>query len=279
MHKRATEVSQLAQEEAPRAFYEGKWIDTNRSVRSLRNILIKKERFFVRQLARKQGALLDLGCGGGWSFFTRFATVVGIDLSFASLQNARQVYSLATQGAITRLPFADASFDVVVSLDVFGHVAPQYKDALLAEVYRVLKPGGATLHYIETLSNDPLSTFSRGSPELHERYFVAPEGHIGAESPADTFARFRRAGFSPVYEIPAYKGFIYVERFLQYFDNEYCEQSQLIRAMVALLRPVVRFSPAKLVANLGITLCFEMFDPLLPTDWAGGALVCYTRPA
>jgi SAM-dependent methyltransferase len=269
----------LAHDETPREFYEGKWIRTNTSARSLKNIIVKKERFFLRALRGQSGALLDLGCGGGWRFFRRFQPIVGLDISFTSLQNARQIYTLATQGAVTRLPFADNAFDFVASLDVLGHIPFEYKDALLAEIHRVLKPGGTTLHYIETRSTDPLSRFSRSQPHLHQRYFIDPEGHIGTESPADTFQRFRRAGFHPVAEMPVYKGFIYVERFLQYFDNEFKEHSALIRAMSAALRPIGQRKTLSLAANLFITLCFELFDPLLPDAWAGGALVAYQKPA
>ena len=38
------------------------------------------------------------------------------------------------------LPFADAAFDVVFSKDALLHVPD--KDALFAEIFRVLKPGG-----------------------------------------------------------------------------------------------------------------------------------------
>jgi phosphoethanolamine N-methyltransferase len=44
------------------------------------------------------------------------------------------------QGPPGRLPFADASFDLVFSKDAFIHVAD--KAALFAEVFRVLRPGG-----------------------------------------------------------------------------------------------------------------------------------------
>jgi ubiquinone/menaquinone biosynthesis C-methylase UbiE len=271
-------AAHLAYAETPREFYEAKWVKTNASVRSLRNLLVKKERFFVRTLGGKRGTLLDLGCGGGWSFFRQFDLSIGLDVSLTSLYNAQTVYTDATLGSVTRIPLADNSCDVVVSLDVLGHIPFGYKDDLLAEIYRVLKPGGATVHYIETLSNDPLSRFSRSYPELHEAHFVAPEGHIGVESPSDTFARFRQAGFVPVHEVPVYKGFIYLDRFMQYFDNEFREKSQVIRAMTTMFRPLVQSKYITLAINLLITLCFEVCDPLLPNTWAGGALVYYKKP-
>ena len=44
-------------------------------------------------------------------------------------------------GTINAMPFADASFSVVVSLDVLSHAAVDPKQAL-AEMLRVLQPGG-----------------------------------------------------------------------------------------------------------------------------------------
>lgn len=263
--------------EPTQAFYEGKWTETDLSAGSLRNLLVKKERFFLRQLRGRRGIVLDMGCGGGWRYFTRLGKVVGLDLSHASLRNARQIYPLAVQASGTALPFADATFDFVVSLDLLGHIPVQEKGRLVSEIWRVLRPGGQTVHYVETLSEDPMNTFARRYPDLYYRHVVAPEGHVGLETPAATFERFRRAGFTPVYERPVYKGAVYVERFVQYFDNAYREHSRLIRLLVAVLRPLTRIKPLALLANLLVTLYFEAFDPILPEGWAGGVLVCYAR--
>ena len=47
------------------------------------------------------------------------------------------------EGDATQMPFADRSFTGVVSFTMLHHVpSPELQDRLLAEVYRVLKPGG-----------------------------------------------------------------------------------------------------------------------------------------
>lgn len=51
--------------------------------------------------------------------------------------------------SVTRLSFADGSFDIVVSLDVFEHV-PEFGRAL-AECFRVLRPGGSLLFSVPFL--------------------------------------------------------------------------------------------------------------------------------
>ena len=73
---------------------------------------------------------------------------VGIDPSPAMLQvarrNANTEASRATfkVAAIEALPFESGHFDVVFSSCMLHHLAPELKRAGLAEVYRVLKPGG-----------------------------------------------------------------------------------------------------------------------------------------
>lgn len=102
--------------------------------------------------------VLDLGCGRGRHLHAlywheRALDVTGLDLDFADLGAAidgffelppppetpprSAVFSVGDAG---RLPFADASFDVVICCEVLEHLPDV--DAALAEITRVLKPGG-----------------------------------------------------------------------------------------------------------------------------------------
>jgi phosphoethanolamine N-methyltransferase len=96
--------------------------------------------------------ILDIGCGIGGPAFemvrTHGADVVGIDLeaplveramrSAAELDlNDRCEFQVVSAGP---LPFADESFDVVVSSGAFTQTPD--KAEILAEAHRVLKPGG-----------------------------------------------------------------------------------------------------------------------------------------
>ena len=88
--------------------------------------------------------VLDLGCGKG-RFAARLAEsgaeVVGIDLSAAMLAEAEGLARV--RGSARRLPFAAATFDAVVAVEVFEHLAAV--DAVLREVRRVLQPGGVVV--------------------------------------------------------------------------------------------------------------------------------------
>jgi len=97
-------------------------------------------------------AVLDLGCGNGWLapvFLEHGYRYAGCDFP-DSMKGVREGSPAAAllrpiEPALYRLPFADASFDFVFSNQVFEHV--QDYPAVLAEIHRVLKPGGAGLHF------------------------------------------------------------------------------------------------------------------------------------
>ena len=87
--------------------------------------------------------VLDLGCGKGRfsrALAERGATVVGLDLSSAMLDGAAEIDRV--RASARRLPFGPASFDGVVAVEVFEHLAPASLDQVCREIRRVLRPGG-----------------------------------------------------------------------------------------------------------------------------------------
>ncbi len=97
--------------------------------------------------------VLDIGCGGGVDAFIAAITVgpegkvVGIDMipemlerAEANLQKAPFKNLSFELASAEDLPFPDEDFDVVISNGVFNLIPDKVK--ALAEVYRVLKPGG-----------------------------------------------------------------------------------------------------------------------------------------
>jgi ubiquinone/menaquinone biosynthesis C-methylase UbiE len=106
---------------------------------------------------------LDLGCGQGWyasELARRGYTMYGVDPSRGQIAQAAQhcresqtQVELATYDGVT-LPFPDASFDFAYSVNVLHHVpTPDAQRALLAEVMRVLKPGGRFLLHEMNVEN------------------------------------------------------------------------------------------------------------------------------
>jgi len=90
--------------------------------------------------------VLEVGCGTGL-ILERLALVAkraeGIDLSPGMLEKARSRGLSVKEASATALPFADGSFDTVVSFKVLAHV-PDIAGAL-AEMARVCRPGGRVL--------------------------------------------------------------------------------------------------------------------------------------
>lgn len=86
--------------------------------------------------------LLDLGCGRGryWPHWQAWGVdVTGIDISRKSLAPGNQ-RAFRVIGSLARLPWADASFDVVCLLETLQHL-PEPAVAV-CEAARVLVPGG-----------------------------------------------------------------------------------------------------------------------------------------
>ena len=96
--------------------------------------------------------VLDIGAGTGAlarRCANRGAEAVGLDPSEGMLARARE--KLTGQAGVEfrqvaqpflQIPFPDESFDAVVSTYAFHHVPPEQKAAAMAEMHRVLKPGG-----------------------------------------------------------------------------------------------------------------------------------------
>jgi ubiquinone/menaquinone biosynthesis C-methylase UbiE len=94
--------------------------------------------------------VLDVGVGTGrylHSLCQKHIEGIGIDLSQAMLSIAEQRPILAgrlQQGDVRDLPFASSSFDAAIAARVFSHV--KELDIALAEVARVLSPGGTLIY-------------------------------------------------------------------------------------------------------------------------------------
>jgi SAM-dependent methyltransferase len=87
--------------------------------------------------------ILDLGCGDGQlsrRIVANGATVVGADISPEMVEAARSRGIVAMEASAEQLPFSENAFDAVFSNAALHWVRDQ--DAMMAEVRRVLKPGG-----------------------------------------------------------------------------------------------------------------------------------------
>jgi SAM-dependent methyltransferase len=91
--------------------------------------------------------VLDAGCGEGVivdEYLGRLA-ITGVDANYSSAH--------VTTGSLMALPFADGSFDRALCLDVLEHLAYEDQPRALAELHRVLAPGGELFVSIPNLAH------------------------------------------------------------------------------------------------------------------------------
>jgi len=160
----------------------------------------RRDRIFYNEMAGgdKSRLILDLGCGGGRHYFCNYGTVIGVDPVLELLPLAKKLYAEVYHAGGYQLPFADNTFDYVVSSDVLGHIPFDKKDVLFSEMHRVLKPGGRAVHMIETDSTNVWFRHAKTIPGYFEKYFVDVPGHVGMELPTALRERFWKHGFRQV---------------------------------------------------------------------------------
>lgn len=101
------------------------------------------------QAAGRPLRVLDAACGTGYgtSFLSRGGhNCTGVDLDPEAIEFCRRVYGRPgcrfEQGTVLELPFGDKTFDLVVSFETIEHLSQEQQKTFIAEIERVLKPGG-----------------------------------------------------------------------------------------------------------------------------------------
>ncbi len=163
-----------------------------------------------RLFAGARGRVLDAGCGTGrnFAYYPPGAEVIGVDLSPAML--ARAVRRRTRLGLsipllemdICRTSFPDATFDFAVASFLFCVLPNKRQPAALAEIKRILKPGGEARMLEYTWSADP---FRRAVQTLWKPWV---EKVYGAGFDRETGRFAREAGFRDVEETFLYADII-----------------------------------------------------------------------
>lgn len=148
-------------------------------------------------LLEQRGAttVLDLGCGTGRHLVylaQRGFQVSGLDSSPQAIEGARQWLAdeglegdLRLSSMAEPLPWPDAAFDAVLSVQVIHHAELATIRSVVAEVHRVLKPGGFLFVTVPSLRNqgdtfreiEPNTLVPLDGPEkgLPHHYFTPEE--------------------------------------------------------------------------------------------------------
>lgn len=126
----------------------------------------------IRRLLKRQ-RVLDVACGSGFGIkiLSSFcSSIIGVDRSFDAIrfagQNFMQSISRLAQADAVRLPFADNTFDAVVSFETIEHLPEPEK--FLREVRRVLIPSGRLYISTPVKKGDSLDKFHFREYEIDE---------------------------------------------------------------------------------------------------------------
>lgn len=182
--------------------------------------------------------VLDLGSGGGFDCFLasrevgETGQVIGVDMTPDMLEKARQ--NLVTSGVtnvefrlgeIEHLPVADASIDVIISNCVIN-LSP-YKQQVLDEAFRVLKPGGR-LAFSDVVAKAPL-------PESLKNSVTMIASCIGgAETTENLVTMLKKSGFKNVHIQPVYESGEFIRTWIPGQNIE----DYVISAMIEAIKPI-----------------------------------------
>jgi ubiquinone/menaquinone biosynthesis C-methylase UbiE len=145
-------------------------------------------------------SVLDVGCGTGEVSLlaktrAKAGKVYGIDpapemIAVARKKAARKKLDIDFRvGVIESLPFPDSSIDVVTSSLMMHHLPEDLKVRGLAEIYRVLKPGGRLL----------IADFMRPTGSFLNHIFIAFTRHQGLKSGIEDIQKLLKAsGFNQI---------------------------------------------------------------------------------
>jgi ubiquinone/menaquinone biosynthesis C-methylase UbiE len=168
---------------------------------SVRRRAARRSEIFAKEAGLRPGRrALEVGCGTGiflQAAATTGADIVALDLSAHLIAKARVRVASAgnvriSLGNAEQMPFRDASFDSVYGSSILHHLN---LDAALAEVHRVLRPGGGIVFAEPNILNPQVTVMFRLG--LTKKYF-------GVSPDEMAFSRFRaaralrRAGFTDV---------------------------------------------------------------------------------
>ncbi len=162
--------------------------------RLLRNLTVDNA------LIKSGDSVLDVGCGTGEVILlaktrAKAGKAYGIDpapemIAVARKKAARKKLDIDFRvGVIEALPFPDASIDVVTSSLMMHHLPEDLKVRGLAEIYRVLKPGGRLL----------IADFMRPTGSFINHLFIAFTRHRGLKNGLEDLRKFLNgAGFTEI---------------------------------------------------------------------------------
>ena len=184
---------------------------------------IGKRTQMIKQLLPMGGLILDVGCGTGQlasAIASEGYDVFGVDLSPSMVARARQRGLAGTYaGVTTRLPFADDSFDLALTVATLHHLeTPGRVAATVAEMARVARRGGLVVLWDHNPANPYWPILMKRVPQDSgdERLVPLAELVHDVRAAGLHLERWMRSGFTPDFLPAALAGaWRWVEKFVE----------------------------------------------------------------
>ena len=231
----------------------------------------------IKKMLRLGGRVLDVGCGGGIRWLGIYAETIGIDISQKSLIKTKRFYKEALRSDIQKMPLSSSSMDCIYSSYVFEHLFLEEKNNFLSEVFRVLKPGGACVLQLDTLSNNWITRFALRDKEAYQKGFIDTDGHVGLEPLSVEIKKIERAGMKIIKVIKFGTTFLQYQATYNWLNISYGEK-------YAWIRHLSRFVNWILNKRMGIALEFfvtaidKLINPFSKIDSATRAIIIAKKP-
>ncbi len=175
----------------------------------------------------KPGALVvDVGCGPSLSYRKNGAFVVGLEPSFPSIQNNRDV-DLGIMGSAAKMPFGNRTVDMIICFYSVHHMVGdsirETRDLVTSafrEFVRVIKPGGSLFVYevipmaaaavVQSLAWNPVRRLMRKKLDMHfwtAGFFDELRSDLMPDSVLEkvSFQSSPNTVFRPVFSLPQLK--------------------------------------------------------------------------
>jgi len=198
---------------------------------------------FVRQFMMsvpQDSKILDVGCGEGVlveELSQKGWEIEGIDLNYES--------KFVRRGDVLDLSYADGSFDLVLFLDTLEHLAYEEQPRALAEIKRILQPGGHLIMSVPNLAhlNSRVGFILFGKLDRPDR----ETDHIGERPNKEYEEMLKKSSFTVEETI----GITFSVPFL--YRRVICRNPAKFRWLHDSLEPLARLFPS--LAMLAIFVC------------------------